>query len=65
MGPDPLPPLDPPLLTYYVIQNTMSVVMKRKLREIDGPPFHQYQQNEQSPLTLTELTEHKKKDDDM
>jgi hypothetical protein len=26
----------------------------------DGQQFHQYQQNEQSPLILTELTEHKK-----
>jgi hypothetical protein len=26
----------------------------------DGHQFHQYQQNEQSPLILTELTEHKK-----
>jgi len=25
--------------------------------------FHQYQQNEQSPLILTELTEHKKDHD--
>jgi hypothetical protein len=25
----------------------------------DGHKFHQYQQNEQSPLILTELTEHK------
>jgi hypothetical protein len=28
--------------------------------ESDGHQFHQYQQNEQSPLILTELTEHKK-----
>ena len=27
----------------------------------DGHQFHQYQQNEQAPLVLTELTEHKKK----
>ena len=27
----------------------------------DDHQFHQYQQNEQSPLILTELTEHKKK----
>ena len=26
----------------------------------DGHQFHQYQQNKQSPLILTELTEHKK-----
>ena len=26
----------------------------------DGHQFHQYQQNEQSPLILTELTEHKR-----
>jgi hypothetical protein len=26
----------------------------------DGHQFHQYQQNEQSPLILTELTEYKK-----
>ena len=26
----------------------------------DGHKTHQYQQNEQSPLILTELTEHKK-----
>jgi hypothetical protein len=26
----------------------------------DGHQFHQYQQNEQSPLILSELTEHKK-----
>ena len=29
----------------------------------DGHKFHQYQQNEQSPLILTELTEHKAKKD--
>ena len=28
--------------------------------ESDGHQFHQYQQNEQSPLILTELTEHNK-----
>ena len=28
--------------------------------EGDGHPFHQYQQSEQSPLILIELTEHKK-----
>jgi hypothetical protein len=26
----------------------------------NGHQFHQYQQNKQSPLILTELTEHKK-----
>ena len=29
----------------------------------DDQQFRQYQQNEQSPLTLTELTEHKKDHD--
>ena len=29
----------------------------------DGHQFHQYQPNEQSPLILTELTEHKKDHD--
>ena len=33
--------------------------MKRKFKS-DGHQFHQYQQNEQSPLILGELTEHKK-----
>jgi hypothetical protein len=33
--------------------------MKRKFNS-DGYQFHQYQQNKQSPLTLTELTEHNK-----
>ena len=30
-----------------------------------GHQFHQYQQNEQSALILTELTEHNKKDQDI
>jgi len=29
----------------------------------DGQQFHQYQQNQQPPLILTELTEHKKDHD--
>jgi len=29
----------------------------------DGHQFYQYQQKEQSPLILTELTEHKKNND--
>jgi hypothetical protein len=32
---------------------------EKKSLNSDGHQFHQYQQNEQSPLTLTELTEHK------
>ena len=32
--------------------------MKRKFNS-DGHQFHQYQQNEQSSLILTELTEHR------
>jgi len=34
--------------------------MKESLNS-DGHQFHQYQQNEQSPVILTELTEHKKR----
>ena len=33
--------------------------MKRKFNS-DGYQFHQYQQNKQSPLILSELTEHNK-----
>jgi hypothetical protein len=36
-----------------------SVLWKTSLN-IDGHPFHQYQQNDQSHLILTELTKHKK-----
>ena len=41
-----------------MIQNF--IIMKRKFKNNDGHQFHQYQQNKQSPLILTELTEHKK-----
>ena len=34
-------------------------MVERKFNN-DGHQFHQYQQNEQSPLILSELTEHKK-----
>jgi hypothetical protein len=34
-------------------------IMKRKFKH----QFHQYQESEQSPLILTELTEHKKDHD--
>jgi len=30
---------------------------------VSGRQFHQYQENEQSPFTLTELTDHQKKHD--
>jgi hypothetical protein len=36
------------------LSNPFFVIMKRKFKQ-----FHQYQQNEQSPLISTELTEHK------
>jgi hypothetical protein len=37
-------------------------VWKESLKS-DGHQFHQYQQNKQSPLNLTELTEHKNNHD--
>jgi len=37
--------------------------MKRKFKQSDRHQFQQYQQNKQSPLISTELTEHKKDHD--
>ena len=34
--------------------------MMKEIVNNDGYQFHQYRQNEKSPLILTELTEHKK-----
>jgi len=39
---------------------SMKWCYERKVLNSDGHQFHQYQQNKQSPLILTELTEHKK-----
>ena len=36
---------------------------EKKILNSDGHQFHQCQQNEQLPLILTELTEHKKDHD--
>ena len=40
--------------------NKSSLLWKESLNS-DGHQFHQYQQNEESPLIPTELTEHKKR----
>jgi hypothetical protein len=37
--------------------------MKRNFKQSDRHQFQQYQQNKQSPLISTELTEHKKDHD--
>jgi hypothetical protein len=44
---------------YFYFNNCFSLLWKESLNS-DGHQFHQYQLNEQSPLVLTELTEHKK-----
>ena len=38
---------------------------KKESLNSDGHQFHQYQQNEQSPLILTDLNEHPKKTHDI
>jgi hypothetical protein len=38
-------------------------ITRKESLNTDGHQFHQYQQNKQSPLILTELTEHKKDHD--
>ena len=38
-----------------------NILLWRESFNSDDHQFHQYQQNEQSPLILTELTEHKQK----
>ena len=38
----------------------LAILIKKESLNSDGHQFHQYQQNEQSPLILTELTEHNK-----
>jgi hypothetical protein len=37
--------------------------LRKECLNSDGHQFHQYQQNEQSLLILTELSEHKKEHD--
>ena len=41
------------------INKTNNHLSPKESLNSDGHQFHQYQQNEQSPLILTELTEHK------
>ena len=43
----------------YIAKNIL-LIMKENLNS-DDHQFHQYQQNKQLPLILTELTEHKKR----
>jgi hypothetical protein len=38
----------------------LGLIILNLLKENDDHPFRQYQQNEQSPLILIELTEHQK-----
>ena len=52
------------VLLYIVISmHIYQLIMKRRFNNSDGHQFHQYQQNEQSPLIPTELAEHKKTHD--
>ena len=50
--------------SYVLLRNIQknvfkSYILNPDLKIIDGHQFHQYQQNKQSPLILTELIEHK------
>ena len=52
--------------TPVIMKSTTTVqhtLWKESFKKWYGHTFYQYQQNEQSPLILTELTEHKKDND--